>query len=143
MTLPPSLPAIPVQSTRSPARPDSPASGGATGELAVFGLGAFDALGDDVQVALHGELDMATGPELLAGLAALAGTPAGTAAGMLRSTRRGHCPARDVRPQILDTSGLTALDDSRQLLTRSGWRVCLTRPRPAVLRLLNFAISAG
>lgn len=112
------------------------------GDLPVFALGAFDALGDDVRVALHGELDMASGPELLAGLAALAGTPVGTAPGMLRSTCRGA-----VRLEMSELSfghlRTDALDDARNLLIRSGWRVCPTRPRPAVLRLLNVAISAG
>jgi anti-anti-sigma regulatory factor len=156
MTLPPSLPPIPPQAARSPAAPIHPASWGAADDLDLFSLGAFDNHDGDVRVPLRGELDLATGPALLAGLAlhadpvqhasaagAAAGDIAAPAPGGLRSSRRGTVQLDMSDRTFLDSSGLTALDDARAMLVAAGWRVCLTRPRPAVLIVLNFAINAG
>jgi len=159
MALPPSVPPVPRQPTRPPAAPVRPAPGDAAGNLDLFGLGAFDVHDGDVRVPLRGELDLATGPALIAGLALLAdpvygaspgkfaGTPAKTAVDSapdgLRPSRRGTVQLEMSEVTFLDSSGLTALDDARTTLIAAGWRVCLTRPRPAVLKVLNFAINAG
>lgn len=132
MTLPlPVLP-IPPQPTRSPAAPVHPAPGDAAGDLDLFGLGAFDVHDGDVRVPLRGELDLATGPALLAGLALLAdpdhgaspgtsaGTPAWTAADSapdgLRPSRRGTVQLEMSDLTFLDSSGLSALNDARATL---------------------------
>lgn len=136
-------PPLPTQPTRSPGPPGPPASCGADRGLPVFGLGAFGVLDDEVWVPLHGELDLATAPELLAGLALLSSPPDQRAADVPLATRRGTVRLEMSAVTFVDTSGLRALDDACTMLVQAGWRVCLTRPRPVLLRVLDLAISAG
>ena len=90
-----------------------------------------------LRLCLAGELDLATAPVLTAGMSPLLepGAGPGEAYDVVR------LDLADLR--LLDVSGLDALLDGATRLTRSGWRVCIDRPAPQALRLLQHAIVGG
>lgn len=96
--------------------------------------------GDSVSVALRGELDLASAPELASGMAVLITPPAG---GVVARQSRGTVLLDMSALTFLDTSGLAALTNACNALSTAGWRVCLSRPEPAVCRLLDLAVTAG
>lgn len=104
-----------------------------------FCIGAIHVGDDAVRVPLQGALDLASGAELIAGVTLL-GDPA---PGSVRRYEPGTVQLDLSGLAFLDTAGLTALNEARNVLTDAGWRVCLTRPQPRVLRFFEMAIAAG
>ncbi len=94
--------------------------------------------GRDVRVRLHGELDTASAPDVAAGLAPLTVRVGGPGPHV-----RGTAFLDLADLGFLDTAGLTALRRGRAALRASGWQVRLTRPQPAVRRLLEHAVRSG
>ena len=90
-----------------------------------------------VRLCLAGELDLATAPVLTTGLSPLLepGQGPDEAYDVVR------LDLADLR--LLDLSGLDALLDAATRLTRCGWRVCIARPAPQALRLLQHAVGGG
>lgn len=103
-------------------------------------VGPLDVLDNGVRVALGGELDLASAPQLADGLAALTAPPPG---GILTRPGRATVLLDLTALGFLDTSGLAALVDACDALSARGWRVCLSGPRPGVRRLLDIAVTAG
>ncbi len=114
-----------------PCRPSAPA---------VFCVGPFDVYDDGVRVALHGELDLASAPELATGIALLTRPPAG---GSVAPLGQGTVLLDISALTFLDSAGLAALTDAYDMLSAAGWRVRLSPPPPAVRRLLDHAVTAG
>ena len=75
---------------------------------------------------MHGELDIATAPELVE---------------MLRRFRRqGHAVALDLAEvTFMDSTGLTTLMDAKVQSDQDGWSFSVTRPSPAVKRVFDLA----
>ncbi len=75
---------------------------------------------------LHGELDIATAPEL---------------AGMLeRLRRRNHAVALDLTEvTFMDSTGLTTLIDARRAAERNGWTFSVRHASAAVRRVMALA----
>lgn len=104
-----------------------------------FSLQAVDVFESVVRVQLCGELDVASGPVLVAGLALLGdGSP-----GLVGWGDPGTVQLEMSALTFLDCAGLSALNQARDDLVAAGWRVCLTEPRGAVLLLLDIAVAAG
>jgi anti-anti-sigma factor len=75
---------------------------------------------------VHGELDIATAPELVE---------------MLRRFRRqGHAVALDLAEvTFMDSTGLTTLMDAQLAAENNGWRFEIRRTSPAVRRVFDLA----
>jgi anti-sigma B factor antagonist len=84
-----------------------------------------DLRGDRLLV-LHGELDIATAPELV---------------GMLHRLRRqGHAVELDLAEvTFMDSTGLTTLMDAHLAAQRNGWSFSVRRTSPAVRRVFDLA----
>ena len=75
---------------------------------------------------MHGELDIATAPELVELLA--------------RLRRRGHAVVLDLAEvTFMDSTGLTTLMDARLQADRNGWSFAVRRPSAAVRRVIDLA----
>jgi anti-anti-sigma factor len=75
---------------------------------------------------LHGELDIATAPELVEMLA--------------RMRHRGHAVVLDLAAiTFMDSTGLTTLMDAYHQAERNGWSFGVRRPSPAVRRVFELA----
>ncbi len=91
-----------------------------------------------VRANLAGELDHCSATLVATGLADL------RASGSNRAAPHGRTALLDLSAlTFLDTAGLRCLTDTRSALVAQGWRVCLTRPRGQVLRLLDLAVQFG
>jgi anti-sigma B factor antagonist len=75
---------------------------------------------------LHGELDIATAPELVQMLA--------------RLRHHGHAVIVDLAEvTFMDSTGLTTLMDAHQQARSNGWSFAVRRPSPAVRRVFDLA----
>jgi anti-anti-sigma factor len=75
---------------------------------------------------VHGELDIATAPELVEMLA--------------RMRRRGHAVTLDLAEvTFMDSTGLTTLMDAHVQAERNGWSFTVRRPSAAVRRVFDLA----
>ena len=75
---------------------------------------------------LHGELDIATAPELVEMLQ--------------RFRRQGHAVAVDLAEvTFMDSTGLTTLMDAHRAAQGNGWSFEIRRPSPAVRRVFDLA----
>jgi len=75
---------------------------------------------------LHGELDIATAPELVQMLA--------------RLRHHGHAVIVDLAEvTFMDSTGLTTLMDAHQRARSTGWSFAARRPSPAVRRVFDLA----
>jgi anti-sigma B factor antagonist len=75
---------------------------------------------------LHGELDIATAPELVDMLA--------------RLRHYGHAVTVDLAEvTFMDSTGLTTLMDARRQADSNGWEFSVRRPSPAVKRIFELA----
>jgi anti-anti-sigma factor len=75
---------------------------------------------------VHGELDIATAPELVELLT--------------RLRRHGHAVTLDLAEvTFMDSTGLTTLMDARLQAERDGWRFTVRRPSAAVRRVFDLA----
>jgi len=75
---------------------------------------------------IHGELDIATAPELVAMLA--------------RLRHHKHAVTLDLAEvTFMDSTGLTTLMDAKVQADRNGWSFGVTRPSPAVRRVFDLA----
>jgi anti-sigma B factor antagonist len=80
----------------------------------------------DRTLVLHGELDIATAPELIDLLA--------------RLRHHGHAVTVDLAEvTFMDSTGLTALMDARRQSESNGWAFSVRRPSPAVRRVFDLA----
>ena len=77
-------------------------------------------------LVLHGELDIATAPELVE---------------MLERLRHyGHAVVLDLAEvTFMDSTGLTTLMDAHVLAAKDGWSFSVRRPSPAVKRVFELA----
>jgi len=75
---------------------------------------------------IHGELDIATAPELV---------------GLLARLRHfGHAVTLDLAEvTFMDSTGLTTLMDAKVQSDQDGWSFSVTRPSPAVKRVFDLA----
>jgi anti-anti-sigma factor len=80
----------------------------------------------DRTLILHGELDIATAPQLVE---------------MLERLRHfGHAVTLDLAEvTFMDSTGLTTLMDARTQSERNGWSFSVRRPSPAVTRVFDLA----
>jgi len=77
-------------------------------------------------LVLHGELDIATAPELVALLA--------------RLRHHGHAVVVDLAEvTFMDSTGLTTLMDAYLLAERNGWSFSVRRPSPPVQRVFDLS----
>jgi anti-anti-sigma factor len=77
-------------------------------------------------LVLHGELDIATAPELEELLA--------------RLRHHGHAVTIDLAEvTFIDSTGLTALMEAHRLAHSNGWSFSVRRPSPAVQRVFDLA----
>jgi anti-sigma B factor antagonist len=77
-------------------------------------------------LVVHGELDIATAPELSRLLEGL--------------RRRHHAVVVDLAEvTFIDSTGLSALMDARAESSRDGWHFTVRRPSPAVRRVVELA----
>jgi anti-anti-sigma factor len=75
---------------------------------------------------LHGELDIATAPELVELLA--------------RVRHHGHAVVLDLAEiTFMDSTGLTTLMDAYRQAQRDGWSFAVRRPSPPVRRVFELA----
>ena len=75
---------------------------------------------------VHGELDIATAPELVNLLA--------------RLRHHGHAVTLDLAEvTFMDSTGLTTLMDAKVQADRNGWSFAVSRPSPAVKRVFELA----
>jgi anti-anti-sigma factor len=75
---------------------------------------------------LHGELDIATAPELVEMLH--------------RFRRQGHAVALDLAEvTFMDSTGLTTIMDAHLAARSNGWTFEIRRPSPAVKRVFELA----
>jgi anti-anti-sigma factor len=75
---------------------------------------------------IHGELDIATAPELVDLLA--------------RLRHHGHAVVLDLAAvTFMDSTGLTTLMDAHFHAERNGWSFSVQRPSPAVRRVFDLA----
>ena len=75
---------------------------------------------------IHGELDIATAPELVDMLA--------------RLRHHGHAVVLDLAEvTFMDSTGLTTLMDAHLQSERNGWSFSVRRPSPAVKRVFDLA----
>jgi anti-anti-sigma factor len=80
----------------------------------------------DRLILVHGELDIATAPEL--------------AALLTRLRERRHPVVLDLSEvAFMDSSGLNVLLDARDFSRRDGWSFTIRRPSPRVARLARLA----
>lgn len=80
----------------------------------------------DRTLILHGELDIATAPELVE---------------MLERLRHfGHAVTLDLAEiTFMDSTGLTTIMDAHTQAERNGWSFAVRRPSPAVTRVFDLA----
>ncbi|WP_053225652.1 STAS domain-containing protein [Solirubrobacter soli] len=77
-------------------------------------------------LVVHGELDIATAPELVEMLQ--------------RFRRQGHAVALDLAEvTFMDSTGLTMLMDAHLIAESNGWRFEIRRASPAVRRVFDLA----
>ena len=77
-------------------------------------------------LVLHGELDIATAPELVEILH--------------RMRRQGHAVVLDLAEvTFMDSTGLTTLMDAHTQAQRNGWSFSVRRASPAVTRVFDLA----
>ena len=75
---------------------------------------------------MHGELDIATAPELVDLLA--------------RLRHHGHAVTLDLAEvTFMDSTGLTTLMDAKVQADQNGWSFSVTRPSPSVKRVFDLA----
>jgi len=80
----------------------------------------------DRTLVLHGELDIATAPELVDLLA--------------RLRHHGHAVVVDLAEvTFMDSTGLTTLMDAHRQAQRNGWSFAVRRPSPAVQRVFDLS----
>jgi anti-anti-sigma factor len=88
-----------------------------------------------VRVLLAGELDLRSGPLLLSGLERLCGPGRAPLGGLV---------VLDLSElTFIDSTGLTALSESRARLGDQGWRICVTHPDARARKLIDIGVAAG